>query len=233
MPRNLAVAILFLFPVFAIAQNHAYLKYGLGFSYDNHIEHLSDDHTAQFTQSRYVTVGFLYEQYLGKYFSVETGIIDKYVETRIDFYDVDTTSLRIATNFFLFPLRIKARFSFLKKFSVSPHIGTSLLLSHSYNNYDDRLVAPWQQVTLDKKFPKTYFTFDAGAGLHYQIARSWKAMVEYSYSFNSKTIALVTMHNNENDANSSIHVKGGFGIFSVGIGYRISNIWIRDKKQSQ
>lgn len=226
MPKYLVVtlALAILFPAVLLAQKQGFLHYGVGFTSDI-VYHRSEDPTARPAQSRHVVTEFLYEQYVGKLFSVQGGIRDKYVETRIDFYDVDTTSLRLATNFFTFPLRVKTRIPFWRKFLFSQNIGASLLLSHTYNNIDNRTVAPWQETTLEKKFPKSYLTFDIGAGLHYRLGRSWKVSAEYAYSFSSQTLAVAKMYNTENNANSSIEVMGRFQTFTVGVAYRISNIW--------
>jgi hypothetical protein len=230
MSKIFVPLIILVMPLTLFSQRHGFLKYGTGPSRDM-IQFESDDSTAAVAKSNIWIVEFLYDQQINRYLSVEGGIRSKILEGGIGFFDSDTTYFGLAANHLVFPLHIKARVSFLKKFQLTGGIGTSMVATHSFNGLIDWWVAPWQDVTVNKKYPEIYFTFDVHGGLEYILGRSWKASIEFTYCHNPKTQAEATLYNNYRDATSRVKMPSSFGMYSVGIAYRLSNIWIKEKKK--
>jgi len=200
MKRTILTAwILVLNGLCCLAQRHAFLHYNLGITIDQ-VQFDSNTDNFSFFDSRASSVSLTYEQQISKFFSLETGVQDRYLQSGVLGYVPDTFYVGAASNYLTIPLRMITNQKLTGNLSLKQRFGTNWSIAHTFSGMDDRFTPPDYAVKVRSNLPKTYFTFDLGLGLEWIFSKtkSWKLTFMYDYNLSARKILQVDLQ----DSNS-------------------------------
>ncbi|WP_146697821.1 hypothetical protein [Geofilum rhodophaeum] len=223
----LTVLMILINGLFCFGQKHGFLKYDLGLTIDQ-VQFDSNTDNFKYSDSRASSISFTYEQQINDFLSIETGVQDRYIETGVTGYIPDTFYVGAASNYLTIPLRIITNQRIIGNISFLQRFGTNLSIAHTFSGIDDRFTTEDYSIKVNTNLPKTYFTFDFGLGLEWIFSKtkSWKLTFMYDYNLSTKRILNVDLQDSNSVNYSHFETSGNYHAFMIGIGYRISNIWI-------
>ncbi|MFC2111394.1 outer membrane protein [Bacteroidota bacterium] len=234
MRRTIIIAILIsINGLYGFGQRHGFLKYDLGVTFDQ-VQFDSNTDNFKLSEWRASSISLTYEQKINNFLSIETGVQDRFISTGVIGYVPDTFYVGAASNYLTIPLRLVLNQKIIGTFSLLQRFGTNLSIAHTFSGIDDRFTIEDYSIIVNTNLPKTYITLDLGLGLEWTFSKtkSWKLNFMYDYNISPKPILDVDLQDSNSTNYSHFESSGNYHTFMLGIGYRISNIWIKKKNTS-
>lgn len=179
--------------------------------------------------SDWAIISFIYEQKICESISIETGVQDKFFAKSVIGYTKDTFSLGAASNYLTIPIRIILNQKIFYNVSLIQRFGYSYSIAHSWSGSDTRFFTNDNySYKINKDFPSTYSTFVLGLGLEWLFSKSWKLTFFYDINIPFNKLIDYDIIGINNSDYAHFESSGLYQTAMLGIGYRISNLWIKE-----
>jgi hypothetical protein len=220
------------FSIHAFTQRNGFIKYDAGVTFDE-TQFTTNTSNYQFLSSNSGISSLTYVQQISNLVHVELGVQDRYFATGVMGSSPDTHYIFAQANYLNIPLRLILNKCVANKFSVQQRLGVNMSIAHTFSNINKDHTFENYPIVIYKNFPTFYLTINLGLGFCWVFSKSesWMLTLSYDYNISTTPILDVMFHDPIKMEYGHITANGNYHTCLFGVGYRISNLWNKDKLQ--